>query len=341
MLKKVKFPLLALCLSLFLLHSCLHDEEPVFHFGESKNPIAGTIVKSIYIEPNGTKWFATDTGITSFDGTTWANFGKNDGLPVAGYNDMSNVASSNGTNLWLASTKGAFSTHYETKIMSVENSYTTENSDLLSDTVLAIALDKAGYLWMGTYRGLNGLKNNTEWILSTKQIFSRPISQIAFSEDGWNYFATLGGGVGRNKTSVDGITAASTYEMPWAGLPSDIVNTIYVDPGTGNQWFGTPAGAAYHVGTETKKNWTVYTRADGLVNDVILCIAGDADGNIWFGTKGGVSKFSNSVWTSYTTTDGLAGNTVYAITFDLDGSVWFGTDKGVSHYSSEQWINYR
>ncbi len=67
------------------------------------------------------------------------------------------------------------------------------------------------------------------------------------------------------------------------------------------------------MGTETKKNWTVYTTFDGLVNDEVLSIAGDADGNIWFGTKGGVSKFGNSTWTSYKEADGLAGNTVYAI----------------------------
>lgn len=334
MLQKLRFPMVALCLSVFLLLSCKPDED-------SKNKIAGTVVKSIYIETNGTKWFATDKGISSFDGTTWTNFDKSDGLPVAGFNDMSPAASYEGTNLWLATTKGAIATHYEINILSVENSYTTDNSNILSDTVLAIASDKAGYLWMGTTRGLTGLKNNTEWILPTKDIFKKPISNIKSSEDGWNYFATIGAGVGRNKTSVDGISAASTYEMPWAGLPSDIVNAVYVDPGTGNQWFGTPAGAAYHVGTETKRNWTVYTTADGLVNDEILSIAGDMNGNIWFGTKGGVSKLNNSVWTSYTTADGLAGNTVYAIAIDLDGSVWFGTDKGVSHFTSGQWLNYR
>ncbi len=333
MLQKLKFPLLALGITAFLLPCCKPDEG-------SKNSIAGSIVKSIYIEPDGTKWFATDKGISSFDGTTWINFDESDGLPVAGFNGITQSSSDQGTNLWLATTRGAIATHCETNIMSIENSFTKENSELLNDTVLAIALDKAGYLWMGTSMGLNGLKNNTEWILPTKQIFTKPISSIGSSQDGWNYFATLGAGVGRNQTSVDGISAASNYEMPWAGLPSDIVNTVYVDPGTGNQWFGTPSGAAYHVGTETKRNWTVFTTADGLINDEILSIAGDSDGNIWFGTKGGVSKLSNSVWTSYSTTDGLAGSTVYAIALDTDGSLWFGTDKGVSHFTSEQWLNY-
>jgi len=317
-----------------LLPSCNQDEE-------IKTSIDGTIVRSIYIEPNGMKWFSTDKGVSSFDGKTWTNFDENDGLPAAGYNDMSHAASADGLNLWLASTGGVVMGHWEANTLTVETTFTTGNSELLNDTVLAIALDKSGYLWMGTKRGLNGLKNNTEWILPTKQVFTLPISGIGSFDDGWNYFATLGGGVARNKTTVDGVSTASTYEMPWAGLPSDIVNTLYIDPSTGNQWFGTPAGAAYHSGTETKKNWTVYTTLDGLVNNEILFITADADDNIWFGTKGGVSKFNQSTFTSYTEADGLAGNTVYAIAFDLDGSVWFGTDKGVSHYAYGSWTTYR
>jgi ligand-binding sensor domain-containing protein len=331
--QKLSFLIRTLFLLLLIFPSCKKDPDP-------KTTLAGTVIRSINIETNGTKWFATDKGISSFDGTTWTNFDEKDGLPVAAYNDISGAAAGEGIDLWLATTKGAIATHWETNILSVENSYVTDNSDILSDTVLAIALDKAGYLWMGTTSGLTGLKNNTEWILPTKDVFRLPISHIGSSTDGWNYFATLGAGVGRNKTTVDGISAASTYEMPWAGLPSDIVNTVYVDPGSGNQWFGTPSGAAYHVGTETKKNWTVYTMADGLVNNEILSITGDADGNIWFGTKGGVSNLSNSAWTSYTTADGLASNTVYAIAIDLDGSVWFGTEKGVSHFTAGTWINY-
>jgi ligand-binding sensor domain-containing protein len=334
MIQKLNGPTLALCFLMLLPASCKQDED-------SGNSIDGKVVRSIYIEANGTKWFATEKGISSFDGKTWTNFDEKDGLPGTGFNDMSNAASASGIILWLASNKGVMMGHWEADLLTVEPYYTTGNSELLSDTVLAIALDKAGFLWMGTNRGLNGLKNNAEWLLPPKQVFSLPISRIGSSGDGWNYFATLGGGVARNKTAIDGVTSASTYEMPWAGLPSDIVNTLYIDPSTGNQWFGTPDGAAYHVGTETKKNWYVYTVKDGLVNNEILSIAGDAEGKIWFGTKGGVSILDNSSWTTYTEADGLAGNSVYAIAFDLDGSAWLGTDKGVSHYSSGNWLNYR
>ncbi len=66
---------------------------------------------------------------------------------------MSNAASANGTNLWLASKGGAMMGHWESNILTVEPSYTSGNSELLSDTVLAIALDKAGYLMDGYKQG--------------------------------------------------------------------------------------------------------------------------------------------------------------------------------------------
>lgn len=324
----------ALSLVIVLLPSCRQDEE-------NNSSIEGKIVKSIYIESDGTKWFATDKGISSFDGKTWVNFNNKDGLPASAYNHIVQTQSPDGFNLWLSSNMGIVMTRSDENMLTVGTNYTTENSDLLSDTVLAIAPDKAGYVWMGTNRGLNGLKNYTEWILQQKDVFSLPITRIGSSEDGWNYFATLGGGVARNKTNVDGISSASTYETPWAGLPSDSINTLYVDPVTGYQWFGTPAGAAYHAGTETKKNWTVYNTLNGLVNDFVFTIAGDTEGSIWFGTKGGVSKFRNSAWTTFTETDGLANNMVYCIAFDADGSVWFGTDNGVSHYQQGTWVTYK
>jgi ligand-binding sensor domain-containing protein len=236
---------------------------------------------------------------------------------------------------------GAVLSQLESGMLTVQSDFTTQNSDLQNDTVYAIAPDSAGYIWMGTKRGLAGLKNNTDWYIPEDETYALAISGIGSSAGGWNYFATVGRGVVRNKTSVDGVSSASSYEIPWAGLPSDSVFAVYIEPSTGFQWFGTNGGAAYHNATETKRNWTPYTTADGLVDNLVLAIAGDSAGNIWFGTSGGVSRLANSVWTSYTETDGLANNMVYAIAIDADGSVWFGTADGVSHYTLGAWVTYR
>ncbi len=318
----------------FLVNSCKPDDE-------NETSIEGKVVRSIYVDPIGTKWFATEKGVSSYDGKTWVNYNAKDGLPVSDFNDLAPSAVPGNNILWLASTRGSVMTELEDGVLMIQTTYTTNNSDLLSDTVFAISSDQYGYTWVGTNKGLNCIKVNGDWIAQEKEVFSLPITRIGSSGDGWNYFATLGGGVARNRASVDGISAASTYEMPWAGLPSDHIYALYIEPETGNQWFGTAVGAAYHVGTETKKNWTVYDTSAGLVHDQVLAIAGDTDGGIWFGTYGGVSRLKESAWTNYTESDGLANNIVYAIAVDRDGSVWFGTADGVSQYKLGVWSTFR
>ena len=331
--KLLRSGLLAFCASLLLV-SCDKDKD-------DKTSIEGKVVRSIFIDPDGTKWFATDKGVSSFDGSTWLNYNEKDGLPPSSMNDLAQGPSVGGYDLLVASDMGIILTQLVSGKLTA-STFTMENSIIPNDTVLAIAPDSAGYIWMGTKKGLAGLKNFIDWFIPEDETFGIPVTNIGSSASGWNYFATLGGGVARNKTSIDGVTSASSYVIPWAaGLPSDNVYALYVDPSTGYQWFGTDEGAAYHAGTETKRNWATYTTSNGLVDNFVLAIAGDTEGNIWFGTKGGVSRFSNASWTSYTVADGLANNTVYAIALDADGSVWFGTADGVSHYSTGTWITYR
>ena len=58
----------------------------------------------------------------------------------------------------------------------------------------------------------------------------------------------------------------------------------------------------------------------------VNAIAIDAEGNKWFGTSQGVSKFDGTNWTTYNTSNsGLAFNYISAVAVDQAGNVWFGT----------------
>jgi len=83
-----------------------------------------------------------------------------------------------------------------------------------------------------------------------------------------------------------------------------------------------------------------FTTADGLAHNKVKAIVIDAEGNKWFGTEGGVSKFDGTIWITYTTSDGLANNKVQAIAIDDAGNKWFGTDNGVSKFNGTIWMTY-
>ncbi|HQH18647.1 MAG TPA: two-component regulator propeller domain-containing protein, partial [Bacteroidales bacterium] len=90
------------------------------------------------------------------------------------------------------------------------------------------------------------------------------------------------------------------------------------------------------------QRWTTYTTSNGLVNNNIQAIAIDAQGNKWFGTEGGVSKFDGTNWTTYTTANGLTFNSVSAIAIDSQGNKWFGTlGGGISKFDGANWTTYK
>ncbi len=94
--------------------------------------------------------------------------------------------------------------------------------------------------------------------------------------------------------------------------------------------------------------WETYdTSNSGLVSNYVLSMAMDNEGNMWFGTTQGVSKFDGTTWTTYDTSNsGLAFNSISSIAVDLAGSVWFGTrvddglGYGVSKFDGMGWTTY-
>jgi Two component regulator propeller len=235
--------------------------------------------------------------------------------------------------------------------------YTTANG-LASNDVTAIAIDKKGNKWFGTW-GLgvseyNGtvwkLYNTTNSTLGGNSIFCLAVDL------GGNEWAG-GGDYGDYGVSRFNGTAWTTYSSA-NGLASNNVNAIAIDI-KGNRWFGTSGGG---VSKFDGTNWTNYTTTDGLMSNWVWALAIDRQGNKWIGGRiyglngcvvgGGVSKFNDTNWVTYDTTSGLVGNSVSSIAIDSQGNRWFGTvivfsqsgvqyGGGVSKFDGTTWTNYK
>jgi ligand-binding sensor domain-containing protein len=89
--------------------------------------------------------------------------------------------------------------------------------------------------------------------------------------------------------------------------------------------------------------WTTYnTSNSGLPNNFVLSIAIDAQGNKWFATGSGLSRFDGSNWTTYNTSNsGLANNDVWYVTIDALNTKWLGTyGGGVNSFDGTSWTTY-
>ncbi len=304
---------------------------------------------SVVIDDDNVKWFLTDAGIVSFNGTKWQVHNKNRKVPATGLKDFAYDVSEYGRELWFATTQGATVATIPVDARSGATTYYKGNSTILGDTVVAVAVGKGALRWFGTTRGVSACLNK-KWLTYSYQrqypesLFKDfPITAMATTPGGDSlYVATDGAGVARVfKDDVDAISGASEYAI-WGPIemPSDKVYSICITP-DGTQWFGTDLGIARHIGSNTLENWTIFTTDNGLVDNFVQAIAADSSGALWFGTKGGISVLKGEEWKSFTENDGLVSNNIQCIATDKTGAVWVGTDKGVITFNNGTIINYR
>jgi ligand-binding sensor domain-containing protein len=90
-----------------------------------------------------------------------------------------------------------------------------------------------------------------------------------------------------------------------------------------------------------KGHWETYEMIDGLPSADVYSVCQDRDGNLWFGTHQGASRYNGESFHNYSIKDGLAHNQVLAVIEDSDGNLWFGTNGGgVSRFDGESFENY-
>lgn len=304
---------------------------------------------SVTVDNNNIKWFTTESGIVSFNGTTWTMHNKNRKVPVTDMREIVYDFSTYGHEVWIATPQGATVATLPVDARSGATTYYTGNSAIGSENVFSVAVGGKALRWFGTDKGVAAFSNR-KWLkpdylrkYPESMFRDYPITAMATSPDGDSlYVATEGAGVTRVfRNKVDAISGASEYAQ-WGPIeiPSDKVYSICILP-DGTQWFGTDKGAARHTGYNTLDGWTVFDKSKGLVDDFVLAITSDTKGRIWFGTRAGISVYDGKEIKSYTAADGLPGKAVNCITCDRKGTIWIGTDNGVASFGNNTFTVFR
>lgn len=302
------------------------------------------------VDDKNEKWFLTDVGIMS--GSLFNTRTENSRIPLKDLNNLAfESTSEEGPGIWISTPKGAISATLPLNANSKVTNYDILNSKILSNNVLSVTAGKNKLRWFATDKGVSGLFEN-KWLSSKEQFETYynesmftdyRITALATSVNGDSlYVATEGAGITRVfRNNVDAVSGASQYAQ-WGPIemPSDSVYSICITP-DGTQWIGTSQGVGRHVGFVTLANWTSFSTKNGLVNNFVQAIAADPFGNIWCGTKGGVSVFDGVSWTSFTIKDGLISNNILFIISDKNGVIFLGTDNGIMVYTNGQLACYQ
>ena len=102
---------------------------------------------------------------------------------------------------------------------------------------------------------------------------------------------------------------------------------------SGNVWVATDAGLSRFDG----RQWTTFTEADGLADDLICSVAVDGQGQVWVGDLHGLSRFDGQCWTRYPFAE-----RGYRHVVAPNGEVWCtsGGDYLLARFDGQDWLTY-
>lgn len=302
--------------------ACKFDGKSFEKFGQD-NLLSNNPVKSIFEDSNHNIWFGiTRKGVCRYDGSNFTCFSSNDGL----LSDIVNsICEDRKGNIWIGTGDG-ISVYDGKKFSSL-----TITNGLINNNVLDIKKDFEGNLWIGTIGGL--CKHDGDAFSSfanTSLNENNIIYSVLPAKDEKIWLGTSKGVV-----LFDG-TQTINFNVKH-GLINERIQDMVID--NHNTLFVASYGGGIAVKTDT--TFKSLTTADGLANNIVHAAFIDREGNYWFGTSNGLSKYSGDRFNTYTSDDGLANNNITSVFCESENRLWFGTlAGGVSYFDGTLFKNF-
>jgi sugar lactone lactonase YvrE len=227
-----------------------------------------------------------------------------------------------GDYLWAGGEEGLFRVQIDKKS---KKKFTTSDG-LISNSVKAIAVDRLGFKWIGTDKGVSQFDGKRTWVTYdySDGLPSNRINCIVVDSEDNLWFGTDLGLAFFDRKNFRVRTTRN-------GLPHNNVTSIAIDA-RGVFWIGTAGGLLRKEGDSER----VFTTSDGLPSDYVTSVAVDGRWNIWVGTRGqGTARFDGEKWVRYSGDQGLPAADVDVIVVDLADNKWFGTSTGVFKYDGQ------
>ncbi len=220
---------------------------------------------------------------------------------------------------------------------------------LSQNNVYCIIQDETGFMWFGTWDGLNKYDGNKFTIYNrTNGLVNETIYSLAQTSNGRIWIGTEDG-----LNTFDPRTGEiRTYihdERDTSSLSNDRINCIYEDK-SGMVWVGTARGINLY---NAKKDsfWQLFTDErdnTAIRNNWVNDIYQDKALNYWFASRYGLIRYhpETRVISRYYHKPGdpssLCSNFITSLCEDNKGNLWIGTNRGLSmlDYKTKQFTSY-
>lgn len=309
------------------------------------------------IDRDGHLWVTSSKnptgGVYYYDGTTWINFSRPDGLATFDYRSIEEDADGR---IWAGSYGGGVTLFEKvsedsitfTNLRDMDGNLAYAGTSVGYVVVIDMIYDDFDNMWFltldaGNKQALQVYNIYTQdWQYWTTMDGIRNVktSCIAIDADGRKWIGTgAPNGVGGSGLSVlddngtpfdktdDDLTG---FLNEAEGLEDDNITSLSVDL-DGTMWIGTVRGLNYWFLGNVGARYNT-------INDNIQALYVDPRNNKWIGTVGGLSVLDsdNYSWTHYTTSNSsLVSDLVTCFAFDEDtGEIYIGTANGLSRFET-------
>jgi signal transduction histidine kinase/ligand-binding sensor domain-containing protein len=250
-------------------------------------------VLSLFAVPDGGLWVGYRYGGVSFikDGTV-TDYGKREGLPSRAV--LAFARDRQGA-IWIAAGEDGLARLEGSRWKKIGTDWG------FADPAVTVFVDHTGTLWVGTPTTVRCLVEGGNHLQLAAQGLSR-VRNFAESSDGTLWVAELGYGVrpvplpGKNKGKPEpavlvgsqAITFDNRGSLWITSVGSGIRRVPYPEHLHPPKFKGPSAWQFHNSEVEA------FTQQDGLTSDLVYCVLQDREGNVWFGTSGGLDRFRQS-----------------------------------------------
>jgi ligand-binding sensor domain-containing protein len=306
-------------------------------FNKTNSLLVDDKVNSVFVDGSDEKWFGTNKGANKFFSETWESivYDLQFEAVQGKLSTVKSIIKGKDGSIWFGLAGGGIRRRMANQ-SKIWKEYKAPN--LTSDMIYSLKTDHTGNIWAGTSSGVSrcvpavNIQDEDRWYQYNSEnslIPDEPIQFIGINPiDGTVWFGTYTMGIITYDVDIDW-NFFSYSDVP---LPITAIEFTYGI----NVWIGTYADWAFKYNLNTSE-WIQYTdtvREGGLPNYFVNTIAQGPNGNIWFGTNKGLTKFNGSTWKTWCRSDSeLPSDTVTSMAFDRSGNLWIGTMNGVAEFN--------
>ncbi|MFS4483902.1 two-component regulator propeller domain-containing protein [Hyunsoonleella sp. 2307UL5-6] len=321
----------------------------------NKNSLSNPSVTGLVEDEKGKIWISTDGGGINLYNPKNQKITHINTSEISAYKGLTNdylecVFTDSKKNIWFGSwNDGLFLLPYGSKKFINFNTQNT-NGNLASNSILSIAEDDEGTIWIGTFfKGLHSFNPKTKTIRrhNSKPFEENNLTEIDVRKVLVDYRQNIWVGTTQGLFKVtkesDSLFYVTSYKEKMSKelsneISSSHILTLYKSLDKTTIWIGTRGAGLCKLNIK-EETFTWYNKQSDFLGENITGIIESNSGDLWISSNSGLYNynFQDNSFVNYTYNDGLLSNdfNMNSAFKDNNGNLYFGNYQGVDFFNPD------